>query len=237
MTQAMTWAGAWLLQRSIALQDTIVTKQVESVPSSWDRITSIASGLLTIAFLVFVVAAVPALWNFRKSYRRINHLLERIYGDINPIMRHASAIADNVDYVTTAIRTDVQQIQATIATANSRLQQAVALTERRLNDMSALMEVVQQEAEQAFLSTASAVRGVRRGASALSGNDDGAKFARRGEDDLDRLDMEDEVETEEDMSDDYDRNAAPAADDNPRPRVRPRSRRSGSGGTERPRSL
>ena len=93
--------------------------------------------------------------NFRRSYNRINKLLERIYGDINPIMRHASSVADNINYITTSIRTDVQQINATIAGANERLQQAVQMTERRLSDFNALLKVVQEEAEQMFVSTAS----------------------------------------------------------------------------------
>src|SRR5436305_284827 len=141
MFDAMTWAGVWLAQRSAALPDTIFTKQLASTPSVFDRITGIASGLLTIAFCVFVIAAVPAAWNFRKSYNRINKLLDRIYGDINPIMRHASTVADNIDYITTSIRADVQQINATIAAANARLQDAVTVTERRLGDFNALRQV------------------------------------------------------------------------------------------------
>jgi uncharacterized protein YoxC len=238
MIEAMTWAGAWLMQRSASLADTIYTKQIQAAPSTFERVASVASGLLTIAFLVFVVAAVPAMWNFRKSYHKVSDLLDRIYGDVNPIMRHASTVADNVDYITTAIRTDMQRIQATIATANLRLQEAVSLTERRLHDMSALLEVVQQEAEQAFVSTASAVRGVRTGATALSrrAGDDGTNFANDLEDDLDRLLTDDEAETEEEQSDGYDHNAAPAADDTARPRVRSRRQRrregTGRGGSE-----
>src|SRR5947199_2218545 len=154
MIDAMTLAGIWLVQRAGALPDTVFTKQVAAEPSIFDRITGIASGLLTIAVLVFVAAAVPAALNFRKSYRRVNQLLERIYGDINPIMRHASSVADNINYITTSIRTDVQQINATIAGANERLQQAVAVTERRPGDFNALLQVVLEEAEQMFVPTA-----------------------------------------------------------------------------------
>jgi uncharacterized protein YoxC len=232
MIEAMTWAGAWLMQRSASLADTIYTKQIQAAPSTFERVASVASGLLTIAFLVFVVAAVPAMWNFRKTYHKVSDLLDRIYGDINPIMRHASTVADNVDYISTAIRTDMQRIQATIATANLRLQEAVSMTERRLHDMSALLDVVQQEAEQAFVSTASAVRGVRTGATALSrrAGDDGTNFANDLEDDLDRLMTDDEAETEEEQSDGYDHNAAPTADDTARPRVRSRRQRRREGG-------
>ena len=33
-------------------------------------------------------------------------------------LRHASSIADNLDYITTSIRTDIQQVNATVAAAN-----------------------------------------------------------------------------------------------------------------------
>ena len=223
---------ALLVQGTTTVADTIYTKQIQAAPSMFERVAGVASGLLTIAFLVFVVTAVPALWNFRKSYRRVNHLLERIYGDINPIMRHASNIADNVDYVSTAIRTDIQQLHATIATANQRLQEAMAATEHRLRDMSALLSVVQEEAEQMFVSTASTVRGVRHGASELSGNGGGPKFARHDEDDLGDPELDDEADIDEEMIDGDERNASPAEDDAARPRVRPRAAR----GRGRPRT-
>ena len=124
-------------------------------------------------------------------------MLDKVYGDINPLMRHASAIADNVDYITTSIRVDVQQVSQTIAAANQRLQQAVASAEDRINELNALLEVVQEEAESAFVSTASTVRGVRTGIN--------------------------QAFDEEDWSDgDYDEGGA---DDweKPRPRVRPRN--------------
>ena len=241
MLHALTWAGVWLQQRSAALPDTIFTKQIAAAPSTFERVTGIASGLLTIAICIFVVAAVPAAWNFRRSYRRINHLLERIYGDINPIMRHASSVADNINYITTSIRTDVQQINATIASANERLQQAVQMTERRLSDFNALLQVVQEEAEQMFVSTASAVRGVRMSASALSEPGDGTNFATRDEDeDVDQLELDTEFDTEEEMTDGYHSDAAPAEDDVARPRLRSqrrggRHRRGESGAGTRPR--
>jgi hypothetical protein len=234
MFDAMTLAGVWLVQRGAALPDTVFTKQVAAVPSTFDRITGIASGLLTIAFCIFVAAAVPAAWNFRKSYRRVNKLLERIYGDINPIMRHASSVADNINYITTSIRADVQQINATIAGANERLQQAVLLTERRLGDFNALLQVVQEEAEQMFVSTASAVRGVRTSASALSDAAGGSKFATEDDADLDQLELDTEIETEEEMFDGYDSDATASEDDVARPRLRSRTRRgTGERGVDR----
>jgi uncharacterized protein YoxC len=184
-----------LLQAARTLSDTLYTKQVAVPPTMFEKVTSIASGLLTITIMVLAVALVPAAWNFRKSYKKISNMLDKVYGDINPLMRHASAIADNVDYITTSVRVDIQQVSQTVAAVNQRLQQAVNAAEMRINELNALLDVVQEEAESAFVVTASTLRGVKTGIQAFD---------------------------EEDWSDgDFDESRA---DDweKPRPRVRPR---------------
>lgn len=157
-------SGAALLQQAArALPDTIYTKQVMSEPGLWEKITSAASGVMTITVIILTAALVPAAWNFRKSYKKVSEMLDKIYGDVNPLMRHASAIADNVDYITTSIRVDVQQVSQTVAAVNQRLQEAVAGAEDRMNQLNALLDVVQEEAESAFVTTASTLRGVQTG--------------------------------------------------------------------------
>ena len=236
MLDALTLAGAWFVQHSTALPDTVFTKQIATAPNVFDRITGIASGLLTIAILIFVAAAVPAAWNFRKSYHKANQLVERLSTDLTPILRHANTVADNINYITTSIRHDVQQINATIASANERLQEAVAVTERRLGDFNALLEVVQQEAESMFVSTASAVRGVRTSASALSEAGTGPKFARQDEEDMDQLELASEIDPEEELTDGYDSDATASENDVARPRLRSKRRVDRGPSGVRPRS-
>ena len=209
MTVSLARAGTWLLVQAAQFPDTVLMRQVGQDRGWFEKITAVASGLMTLALLVLAVALVPAAWNFRKSYAKVSNLLDRVYGDINPLMRHASAIADNVNYITTSIRTDVQQVNATIAAANQRLQQAVALTEQRLGEFNALLEVVQQEAETMFIATASTVRGVRTGAAALHTEDEDALSASAPT-----------TEEEEDGYDDAEQPKPGAT----RPRVRPRRR-------------
>jgi uncharacterized protein YoxC len=196
----MGWIGSGtelLLQAARALPDTIYTKEVVSEPGLWSKITSVASGIMTITVIILTVALVPAAWNFRKSYKKVSDMLDKIYGDVNPLMRHASAIADNVDYVSTAIRVDIQQVSQTVAAVNQRLQQAAAAAEERINQLNALLEVVQEEAESAFVTTASTIRGVRTGIN--------------------------QAFDEEDWNDgDYDEDRADSGE-KPRPRVRPRN--------------
>jgi uncharacterized protein YoxC len=214
MIVSFAHAGAWLLvQAGQVVQGAtpVLVRQVGSERGWFETATAVASGLMSVALLVLTVALVPAAWNFRKSYAKISDLLDRVYGDVNPLMRHASAIADNVNYITTSVRTDVQQVNATIAAANQRLQQAVALTEQRLNEFNALLEVVQHEAESMFVATASTVRGVRTGAAALHHEDEAeAAFGAA-------------LPTSEELEDGYDDSDAPEAGTT-RPRVRPRRR-------------
>ena len=191
-------SGTELLQQvARSLPDTIYTKQVVAQPGLGEKITSIASGVMTITVIVLTVALVPAAWNFRKSYKKVSDMLDKIYGDVNPLMRHASAIADNVDYITTSIRVDVQQVSQTVAAVNQRLQDALAGAEDRMKQLNALLDVVQEEAESAFVTTASTIRGVQTGIN--------------------------QAFDEEDLFDgDYDESGADGWE-KPRPRVRPRN--------------
>jgi hypothetical protein len=68
-----------------------------------------------------------------------------------------------VDYITTSIRVDVQQVSQTVAAVNQRLQEAIESAEDRMKQLNALLDVVQEEAESAFVTTASTIRGVKTG--------------------------------------------------------------------------
>jgi uncharacterized protein YoxC len=172
MIASLTVKASMLLQAAVNAGDTVIMKQVKEDPTTFDKVTSIASGLMTIAIMVLTVALVPAAWNFRKSYAKISDLLDRVYNDVNPLMRHASTIADNVNYITTSIRVDVQQVSQTVAAANQRITQAVNATEERINQLNALLEVVQEEAESAFVTTASTLRGVKTGLNTVFDNEE-----------------------------------------------------------------
>jgi uncharacterized protein YoxC len=221
MTELITRSGAWLLLQAPTLPDTFVMKTVAAERGWFEIVTGVASGLLSLTILGLAIVLGPAAWSFWRTYKRFHELLDKVYADITPLTRHASNIADNLDYITTSIRNDVQQVNATIASANRRLHQAVELTESRLNEFNALLQVVQQEAEQAFVSTAAAVRGVRTGAAAFGGLGDDTDDADDNESGGDE--NGDDSESDEDTLDERERlgearGPAGAA----RPRLRPR---------------
>jgi len=208
-------AGELLLQGVAALPDTIVTKQVAVEQGVFEKISGVAQGLMTISILVLTVVLVPAAWNFRNSYKKVNELIDRFYGDIGPLVRNANTIADNVNYITTSLRVDVQQFNQTVALANERLTAAVKSAERRLNELDALMRVVQREAEDTFISTASTLRGVRAGATTLRDDlDQGIADV-----DMDEFEEDDALDEREETHGD---NGETESEWNERPRVRPR---------------
>lgn len=189
------------------------------MPITLAQISAVATTIIAIALSVLTVAALPALWRFRNAYRKLDAMLARIHADITPITNNAHAISENINYVTTAIRQDIQKVSATIDAANARVEDALVMTERRVRDFNALLAVAQEEAEHLFVSTASTVRGVRRGADALR-RDSGLEFA---SDELDVAGEADDSTIQEDGDGD-DSSPEPAAQALPAaPRIRPRA--------------
>ena len=168
MTAAATLPHAAHLALALAqaLPDTVVT--VPAAGHGFARfvatIQSIASLVIALALIAIAIPLIPAAWNSRKMYARINDVIERFRSDFDPVVKHAAAIADNLDYISTSVRVDVQQLNQTIAAANRRLNHAAGLAEQRLNEFNALLQVVQEEAENLFITTASGIRGVHAGA-------------------------------------------------------------------------
>jgi len=208
-------AAEFFLQVAQQLPDTIITKQVAVEQGAFAKVASVAQGLMTISILVLTVVLVPAAWNFRSSYKKVNELIDRFYGDIGPLVRNANAVADNVNYITTSIRVDVQQFNQTVTLANERLTTAVKAAERRINELEALMRVVQREAEDTFVSTASTLRGVRAGATTLRDQVENGVIA-----DVRHLEDDDAFEETEETHGDY---GETESEWHERPRVRPRT--------------
>ena len=193
-----------------------------SDPSLLERVTQISIAIIAISLSALTIVAIPVAFQSRRTYRKIHQLVDRVYDDIAPIVRHAHQISDNVDFVTTSIRADVQKVNDTIDGANERVQHALSLTEQRMTEFNALLAVVQEEAEHVFLSAASTVRGVQHGAAAFRDRS-GMDLA---SDELDAADPADDDDIEIQEEDDgYHGNPESAAQALPTvPRVRPRHR-------------
>lgn len=133
------------------------------------------SSLATAADVALIVTAVALVALAAMGIRlmiRVNRVLAELQRsarqNFGPVSDRARSISDNLEFITQALRTDVERLNASIRALGERLQQASDRMEDRIEEFNALMEVVQGEAEDIFLDTASAVRGVREGARALA---------------------------------------------------------------------
>ena len=132
MTELVARSGAWLLQQAASMPDTVVMKTVATGRGWFETVTGIASGLLSITLVILTIFVAPAAWEFWKTFRKAQKLLDRFDADVGPLVVNARALAS------------------------------------RLGELNALLAVAQEEAEGAFIATASTMRGVRRGAATLT---------------------------------------------------------------------
>jgi uncharacterized protein YoxC len=197
--------GALLLQGVAAAAETAVVRPVQAGPAWYTTLNQIIGAASVIVFLVLMVILIPAVVKFRKTATKFEAVLDHIEKSIDPVTKHASNIADNIDYITTSVRADVQAIRKTLLVANDGIREVLESSERRLHELGAVLRVVQEEAEHAFVSTASTIAGVRAGAAAF--REDGARLAEVDDTDEsldeDALDDFDDIDVEA-LDDDFD---------------------------------
>ena len=218
--------GGLLLQGVTAASDTTIVRPVAPGPAWYTTLNQIIGAASVIVFLGLMVILIPAVVKFRKTATKFEAVLNHIERSIDPVTKHAANIANNIDYISTSIRADVQALRKTLLVANEGIRDVVDSSERRLHELGAVLRLVQEEAEHAFVSTASTVRGVRAGAAAFrehgvppaSSLDDrdhaGSDLEALDDDDFDDFDdvgendLDAAVDAAEDMGDGYDNGPA-----------------------------
>jgi hypothetical protein len=128
-----------------------------------------ASDIATVVIAVaIVVVAVLGSFLLLRANRILSELRLGVRQNLGPVSDRARSISDNVEFITQALRTDVERLNESVKALTDRLHLASQRMEERIEEFNALMEVVQGEAEDIFLDTASTVRGVREGARSIT---------------------------------------------------------------------
>lgn len=150
------------------IQPPLLAIQASGFERVVDVMADVATIVIALAIIVvgFAVIAVAL---------KVRGMAKRFRGDLAPVRKHLEAAAANVEYVSLAVRQDVEAVSHTVKSTSDRVQHAADAAAKRLAELNALMDVVQAEAEDIFIRTASAVRGVQAGAGAF------ARMQRRGE--------------------------------------------------------
>lgn len=169
----------------------------------------ISTLIIAILLLVVVVVLVAAGLKLRDTISQLDDVMRRISTDMGPVTNRLRSIADNADEIVTTVRTDVHRLSDTITSANVGVRDALAVAERRLREFDALVRVVRNEAEDAIVSAAATVRGVRAVAASI-GDETAAALAFGADDEK----FEEEIDDGDDIED-------TRAARKPEPRVRP----------------
>lgn len=119
--------------------------------------------VLSLALLAGLVLAVPTLRRLRDLLARLDDTLKRSEGRLEPVMENLRRSADDVGYVTAVLRSDVEAMGDTVQQAAETTRRMLAMAEERATEIHGFLDVVQEEAEETFLSTASLLRALRAG--------------------------------------------------------------------------
>ena len=174
----MTTPIFFLVQATTSPPDSVGLSAQSNFFATAEAISSIALAVLVLGVLL---ALIGVLLQFRKLTRSVTEVTKRLEKDAGPVLERARSVAENVDFITAAVRTDVQKVHKSVAQLNDRLNQASTRMEERIQDFSALVEMLQSEAEELALDTAAAVRGVRAGSKALAEGNGGSVEEKKGD--------------------------------------------------------
>lgn len=137
------------------------------VQATRDAASIAADWTLVLAALTVAVTAVIALIVLLRTSRAMRKIGREASRRADPLLERSKSVAANVEFISASVRSDVEGLNRSVRALSSRLQQASDHMETRIEEFNALMEVVQGEAENVFLDTASTARGVRAGARTL----------------------------------------------------------------------
>jgi len=190
---------------------------------NWLALSAVANVITALAVLGAAAVAVRVGLEVRAVIQELRAGLGSVRTELSPVIENVKHISDDVRGMAASVRKDVERVNETVDEITKRVQRALVASEERLGEFNALLDVAQDEAERLFISTASTVRGIRRGTEAFRARS-GTDFA---SDELDEAESADATSNQEveDGHDSSPESPAPAIPPGPRIRPRPGQRR------------
>lgn len=160
---------------AVNLAQSVDTVLAVPVRDGFDVVIAVAAVLVGLTFFGLLLVVLFALVQTRKIARAVEETRRRIAADRG--VEHLRNTARHLDEISGAFRDEVKKLSGSVTQLSERLTQASDRMEERIEEFNALMEVIQAEAEDVFVDTASTARGVRRGVGRLAEK----KGTRKGE--------------------------------------------------------
>lgn len=167
MLALLTTSGLSLLIQAPALPDTIVAIQVPAARGFLDTSAAVMQIVVSLVVIGLLAAILLGLSRLAKAIQEMTTLLRSSHDEISAAVHNVRNVVDHVEDVTRTVRADVEAVSETIRDVNEGARVVLHRAGRRLRRLDALVGVAQEEAEEFVLSSASTLRGLRAGATAL----------------------------------------------------------------------
>lgn len=144
--------------------------------STYETVVVIGMGLwilIALGLLACVVVGLQLLRKARKPIQALARTAEDLRERVEPVVRNVERVSEDLEYMVSAFRTDADAVGRTVQRATESADRMVGMLEERVAELNALLEVVQEEAEETFYSTAGLLRGLRAGSETAAELDDG----------------------------------------------------------------
>jgi uncharacterized protein YoxC len=149
------------------LSDTLLVKQVPAPVSPFQAVATVASGIVSIVLCLVVLSLIPLALVLRAKARQAGSSLSKIQSDVGPLLSESMALLADLRAIATSVRADVATVHQAVTDADAGVRAVARRAERRLAEVDAMVGVLQDEIEDAFVATAAVARGVRAGAVAF----------------------------------------------------------------------
>ena len=150
-----------LLQVSADTAVVLVARDGLGTASAWAGVA-----LLVMMGVVLIVLTV-LLIELRNLSKQLRNVADTVGDRSRPLIESMNGAAQNVEFISTVIRGDVEKVRGSLDGLADGLSTASTDLQRRLADFSALLDLAQQEAEDAVLDAATRVRKIRSGTKLL----------------------------------------------------------------------
>ncbi|TVP46462.1 MAG: hypothetical protein EA350_07225 [Gemmatimonadales bacterium] len=149
--------SAMALGQVAVAADTVVTVRARD---AYDLVFGLAAGTFVFLLLIVILALLFILFQIRNAIRSLDRTRERFLAD--EAMESVRKTVGHVESMANSLRAETDRVSASVGKVSEQVTLASRRMEERIEEFNALMEVVQEEAENAFIDTASSARGVRR---------------------------------------------------------------------------
>ena len=140
--------------------------------STYEIVIVIGMGIWIVvaaAILIALLHAVRLLAELRDPLALVADAVTDLNERLRPVVRNIERASDQARRIATRLREDADDVSRVVREATASTERMVELAEERVAEVAALLSVVQEEAEATFVSTASLLRGFRRGTRKVSG--------------------------------------------------------------------